>query len=535
MKKIVTMRQALSDPALLADALPGDSWSAWRTILIACMGEELTPDEREVFAKLTGGREREPGEPVEMLLVVAGRRSGKSRAMSVLATYLACLCDWSEHLFIGEVGIALYQAPTQRQAASALRYATDLIDHVELLSKTVENRTTDCLTLRRSIELTATAANWRYSRGSTCICCVLDECAFFHNDEASANSDEELLTALTPSLGTTGGPMLIASSPKDMEGIVYDLHKKHFGKDGDAKLLVIQADSRALNPSLRASVVTRAFEADPVRAAAEYGGEFREATSSYLERSVIDKAIEKGMARRVPLPGIKYFAFLDSAGGSGSDSYATAIGHNIIEDGRIISVIDQIYEAVPPFDPDIVTRAAAETLKQWNIREVYGDSYGGAWPVTAMAKCGIRYVTSPLNTSELYLHTLPLWNAGRVRMLDSPKAIEQIARLRRRVGQGVAEKIVHPRNGHDDSANVIAGVLWLLSPVQRQVISSWAVGGVVRAPNLNAPGQGEEADTMRAWMASQGRGYIDSSQLTGIHRGAPVKGSAVSNRNSLVW
>jgi len=243
MKKNVSLRAALGDRNLLGDGLPGDSFSAWRTILIAAMGEELMVEEREVFAKLTGGREREPLEPVELLLIVAGRRSGKSRALSVLATYLACLCDWSEHLYIGEVGTALYQSPTVRQASQALRYATDLIDHVDLLKQTVENRTSDCLTLRRSIELTATAANWRYSRGSTCICCVLDETAFFHNSEDSANSDEELLTALMPSLSTTSGLMLIASSPKDMQGIVYQLHRKHFGKDGDPRILVVQAAS----------------------------------------------------------------------------------------------------------------------------------------------------------------------------------------------------------------------------------------------------------------------------------------------------
>jgi hypothetical protein len=66
MKKLTTMRKALADRAVLGDALPGESWSSWRTLLIAAMGEELTPEEREVFAKLTGGREREPGEMVEM-------------------------------------------------------------------------------------------------------------------------------------------------------------------------------------------------------------------------------------------------------------------------------------------------------------------------------------------------------------------------------------------------------------------------------------------------------------------------------------
>jgi hypothetical protein len=522
MKKNITLRQALGDSNLLGDALPGDSWFAWRTLLIGAMGEELTPEERDVFAKFTGGRDREPEEPVEMLLVVAGRRSGKSRALSVLATYLACLCDWSEHLFIGEVGTALYQAPTQRQAASALKYATDLIDHVELLKQTVESRTSDCLTLRRSIELTATAANWRYSRGSTCICCVLDETAFFHNSDDAANSDEELLTALMPSLSTTGGPMLIASSPKDMQGIVFDLHRKHYGKDGDRKILVVQAACRELNPSLRESVVARAYQADPTAAEAEYGGQFREPVSAYVERSIVEKAVEKRVTRRTPLPRIAYFAFLDSASGSGTDSYTMAIGHNIIDGERTISVVDVIYEAVPPFDPDYVTRSAAATLKEWNLTEVYGDNYGGAWPVTAMARNGIRYVTSPLSASELYLHTLPLWNAGRVRMLDSAKAIDQFCALRRRVGQGVQEKIVHPRNGHDDLSNSVAGVLWRLSPIERQVVTDYANIGVVSAPREYVGDACETSDTMKAWIASRGYGRAPDGGLGRIARSGGV-------------
>jgi hypothetical protein len=65
MKKLTTMREALSDPALLADALPGLSWRAWRILLIAAAGERLTPAERRTFRELTG-REREPGEMVEV-------------------------------------------------------------------------------------------------------------------------------------------------------------------------------------------------------------------------------------------------------------------------------------------------------------------------------------------------------------------------------------------------------------------------------------------------------------------------------------
>jgi hypothetical protein len=55
----ITLRKALADRQLLGGALTGDSWQAWRALLIAAMGEELTEEEREIFRKLTG-REREP-------------------------------------------------------------------------------------------------------------------------------------------------------------------------------------------------------------------------------------------------------------------------------------------------------------------------------------------------------------------------------------------------------------------------------------------------------------------------------------------
>ena len=49
MTPFVTMRRALSDRHLLGAALGGDSWLAWRILLIAAMGEPLTDEERAIF------------------------------------------------------------------------------------------------------------------------------------------------------------------------------------------------------------------------------------------------------------------------------------------------------------------------------------------------------------------------------------------------------------------------------------------------------------------------------------------------------
>jgi hypothetical protein len=81
------------DSRLLGKALEGDSWRAWRAILLATMGERLTDEELATFRAVTG-RETAPTERCEELVGIIGRRGGKSRAVSVLATYLACLIDY---------------------------------------------------------------------------------------------------------------------------------------------------------------------------------------------------------------------------------------------------------------------------------------------------------------------------------------------------------------------------------------------------------------------------------------------------------
>jgi hypothetical protein len=498
MRKRVSMRQALSDRTLLADALPGPSWAAWRTLLIALMGEALTDAERETYRQLTGGRDVEPGAVVDTFLCVAGRRSGKSRSMAVLAVYLSTLVDWSSELTIGERGLALFLAPSERQAKTVYRYAAAIIEHVPLLAGLIVNKTTEVVSLSTGVDLEIMAANWRRARGGTAVCCVLDECAFLHSAEDSGNRDEDIYAAVRPSLATTGGPMPLTSSPSMMEGIVHRLHKRHHGPAGDPRVVIVQSDSRTLNPRLSQAVVDRAYEDDPTSAEAEYGGQFRQHVSVYLPRAVIEKAVDDGVGGRVALPGVHYVAFVDVAGGSGTDSFACAVGHLRVDDGRDVCVLDAIHVVPPPFDPDQATLRCASFLAQWGVSTVTGDSYAAMWPVTAFAKHGISYGPSPLTKSELYLHVVVLFTGGRVRLLDNPRIVDQFAQLRRKVGSNGRESVDHPKGAHDDIANAVAGVLWKLSPVRRQSLT--VPGIVVTAPVPDVFGNNlGDTDAAYAW------------------------------------
>jgi hypothetical protein len=111
----VRLRRALEDENLLGSSLAGPSWAAWRALLIAAMGEPLTPAELELFTRFTG-RTTPPDRRVDELWCVIGRRGGKSKAMATLAVYLAGLVDYSDRLVRGEKGLVLMIAPDIRQA-----------------------------------------------------------------------------------------------------------------------------------------------------------------------------------------------------------------------------------------------------------------------------------------------------------------------------------------------------------------------------------------------------------------------------------
>ncbi len=290
MRPIVSMRAALADGDLFAPLLGGDSWAAWRIMLMAAMGEALTDDERVVFAGLTK-REREPLERVESLVCVVGRRGGKSRSTAVLAAYLAALCDLSGKVVPGEKPIVLVLAQNAKQAGVMFSYISAVFETVPALAEMVANRTADTLLLENGIGIEVRAASFRGIRGLTTVAVIADETCFWHSDESSKNADSEIIAAVRPSLATTGGPLVMISSPYSRKGETWELYRRHFGAQGDPLILVAQGASRDFNPSLPQRVVDRALEADPEAAAAEYLGQWRVDLENFISREVVEGCV----------------------------------------------------------------------------------------------------------------------------------------------------------------------------------------------------------------------------------------------------
>ena len=93
MKKLISVRQALEDPAWLGSMLGAEVLCRHEDALDRRHGRGADGGRNTHFTQLTG-RAETPGEAVEEFWLVAGRRSGKTRSIGTLAAYLAACIDY---------------------------------------------------------------------------------------------------------------------------------------------------------------------------------------------------------------------------------------------------------------------------------------------------------------------------------------------------------------------------------------------------------------------------------------------------------
>jgi hypothetical protein len=340
----------------------------------------------------------------------------------------------------------------------------------------VTNRREDCLSLANGIDLEVRAASFRRLRGATAVAIIGDETCFWATDDTSANPDTEILQAARPMLATTGGPLVIISTPYARRGETWNTFREHYGPDGDPRILVASGTSRDFNSGLSQRVVDRALERDPEGAAAEYLGQWRSDLAAFVDRAAVERCVTADCRERPPERGRRYAGFVDPSGGS-ADAMTLGVSHVEKERGGERIVIDLIREVRPPFSPGQVVVDFARALDTYKVRRVYGDRYAGEWVREPFSKRGIHYEPCPQPKSDLYQGLLPLLNSGAISLLDHPRSINQLSTLERRVTRGGRDSIDHPPAAHDDVANAVAGAAWAAQNVSKTTATHGSIGG----------------------------------------------------------
>ena len=451
--------QALDDPHLLGAGIRNPAtFAAWRSFLAVLFGLPLSDEGRDLYQACTG-RTEAPAGPFNEAWLICGRRAGKSFVLALTAVYLGAFRSYRQHLGPGERATIMVLAADRRQARTIFRYTRGLIMGSPMLAGMVERETADTIDLNNGVTVEIATASFRTTRGYSLAAVLCDEVAFWQVDEEAASPDAEILAALRPGMSTIPGAVLLgASSPYARRGVLWDAFKRWHGQD-NARALVGQAPTRTMNPTVPQAVIDEAVEQDPARAAAEYGAQFRTDVETFVNADVVEAAVARGVHERAKIAGTAYKAFADPSGGS-ADSFTLAIAH---AEGDHV-VLDAVRERRPPFSPENVVEEFAALLKDYGVRSVSGDRYGGDWPAEAFMRFGITYTAAGKAKSDLYRDLLPILNSGRADLLDHPRLVAQLCGLERRTARGGWDSIDHAPGGHDDVANAVAGAFDAVSP-----------------------------------------------------------------------
>lgn len=248
------------------------------------------------------------------LILPIGRRSGKSTISAMIAAYetYKLLRKYNPQQYYGtpeSAPIQICSLATSREQAGILykevrRHFTNCQFFQQYMDSETQTQATfhtprDLeIKAKPSVRLTFYSAVAKGVRGAANIVAIMDEVAFFaHTGQASAH---EVYQALSPSLaqfspkdptdasvslGDSHGRMIMISSPYARMGLFYDQYEMALsGGDGSKDLLMIQAPTWEVNPTISPEYFKKEYAKGPAVFMTEFGAQFTDKVKSWIDR-----------------------------------------------------------------------------------------------------------------------------------------------------------------------------------------------------------------------------------------------------------
>lgn len=455
----------VTDPQMLGLAIS----PAQQTCLKSIYGMPLTKPELRLFQQCTGRSTPAPlGYPEAT--IVSGARGGKdSRIAAPTVLYEAIFGGHDRAASIGETPVVALVAQDTKAAGIAFRYIKDYLLKSPLLRSMLAGEPLAMsLRLTNGLVIQCFPSTSTSMRGYSICTAILDEIAYFAL-EGMADSDAEIQASIFRGMINFEHTKLIKiSTPWMKSGILFQDYESSFGKD-DPDLLVWQASSTLMNPSLRSSVLDRMRRRNPAMAAREFDAIFTDDLQAFLPQPWIDAAVMVGRFGSTPnLHQHSYFGVIDPTS-AGSDTFTLAIGHPEMHGPDLIVFQDYAKGWVRPRSGTLdlegtVVAEIAQVCQEFGVTYLISDRHAKGWVAQAFARHGIEVisdddaydnVTVP-DKSGAYQELEIALSQGRVRILDHAETIRQLKLLEKSARPGGKVLIDSPRNAHDDYANVLA-------------------------------------------------------------------------------
>ena len=430
---------------------------------------DMNAEDRELCDVVFGGIDTVDREVRSTFAAVCGARAGKTYIFAALRLFhLALTVDLSD-LAPGEVASGVIMAPDMRLAKQCFRYIQGAAaTKPELEMEKWDGGEIGITVVRHdrrrvAIECLPASRGGTAARGRTLVGAVLDECAFFRDEDYQVN-DEECYEAVSARILPDGQVILPSTPWVEGVGMLWKLHKENFDRrDDQGKILspvtalVAHAPSLLLRPGnvKLEKMIERAEKIDPDNAAREFGAQFMPPTKElFFDPNAIERAVSyEPIPRRIDLSWPRCIAA--DFGFKYDSSTAMCIAYN----GTKYIVIDSI-ELRPspgaPLKPSVVVDSIAEFAKKYQCPFVIADSYSREAIREYLSAHGLGIQEPPdgiTGKMETYARAKAMLHQDRCEIPDSPRLKNQMRAITAKGTSGGKLSIQSPRKktqGHGD-------------------------------------------------------------------------------------
>jgi hypothetical protein len=491
-------------------------------------------------------RPYEEGKSSPNMVLVCGRRSGKSTVTSCIIGYEAykLLNKYSPQEYYGimpEQDIRITCVSTSRDTASELfNMVTGHIERSEFFRKFRNKATAQWLYLRTQRDIDKYGLKGRSSlsirvapcsakglRGSNNMIVALDEMAFFFADEKNKDGDSNkdkndraIYKAVTPSVakfkradGTPDGKVICISSPGSKSGKFYEEFERSFEEDNE--LFMMQAPTWEVDPGIATQYLKNKYRENPIAYKGEFGAQFSDRLFGWIE--------DPQVVRQNIIPNLKYKDrsslrvphFMGIDVGLKNDGSAVTIGHwveDVVNGIKIERIeVDQSIvryasaEGKDYFVPDEIAEWLATFTEKFYILRALMDQFYEMSIVAHLHKNGYkqfeaRHFNDQLNSSVYqvlmtdFISSAIRLPEGEVRQLEGSKEkdselVTELLTLQAEQKSKYMIKVSAPeRKGeHDDLSDSLARMVFIAHEYKSKAYSSSITpvsNGLIRASKI---------------------------------------------------
>jgi hypothetical protein len=398
----------------------------------------------------------------EELVLVLGRRSGKSFLVSAMALYELYRLISMGHpqarygLMEFDEVVILNVARNEEQAKKAIFskikqtvlaspfFAPYIGKDTELemrfytehdREENVRRKEQNINLFAGSLVLRCGSSNASGLVGLTCWTIIMDEVAAMAGDNPESGVDYALYDDLKPSLATFGkdGKMMLLSNPKGPLGLLYDLHEN---RQEDPTTLVMRLPTWLTNPNIDKEWLDGQKKKDPQEFQMQYGAEFGASSSDPMFVNEDIENMFKSMSmvpRKERAEGhFEYFCHLDPA--RTSDYYALVIAHTEVMYGTLGPdhtplkrvVVDHVHFWNPmtknqPVKEKEVEDYVIDLHRRFKFKQVSIDQWNSQSSVIKLQSFGIPIVERQFNKEykeKIYTELSQLIRDDRIDIYD---------------------------------------------------------------------------------------------------------------------